>query len=80
MARRSRKEIDYLTYQHTPEKQLEHPSGWCMTDYHEGCKYQFNHGRCGCSCHSKTTSIKKINTKKSISEDSDQDPRPWVKK
>ena len=35
----------------TPDRQLEHPSGWCMTGYHKECKYQFDHGKCGCSCH-----------------------------
>lgn len=35
----------------TPDRQLEHPSGWCMTMTHEFCPYQFAHGKCGCSCH-----------------------------
>lgn len=35
----------------TPERQLTHGSGWCMTGHHDGCKYQFDHGKCGCSCH-----------------------------
>ena len=35
----------------TPDRQLEHPSGWCMTNHHKGCKYQFDHGKCGCDCH-----------------------------
>lgn len=35
----------------TPDRQLEHPSGWCMTSDHEGCKYRFDHGKCGCICH-----------------------------
>jgi hypothetical protein len=37
----------------TPEKQLTHPSGWCMTEDHNECPYQFKHGRCGCKCHGK---------------------------
>ena len=39
----------------TPERQLEHPSGWCMTGHHEGCRYQFDHGKCGCECHTQKT-------------------------
>lgn len=27
------------------------PSGWCITDYHNGCPVNFDHGRCSCSCH-----------------------------
>jgi hypothetical protein len=48
---RAKKMAEYLSYPSTPEKQLEHSSGWCMTNYHDGCKYQFNHGKCGCECH-----------------------------
>jgi hypothetical protein len=54
MARRRTKRDDMITPIPTPDKQLEHPSGWCMTDDHVDCKYQFNHGKCGCSCHAKT--------------------------
>lgn len=35
----------------TPDRQLNGPSGWCMTGHHDGCKYQFDHGKCGCNCH-----------------------------
>jgi hypothetical protein len=35
----------------TPERQLSSSSGWCITSDHTECKYQFNHGRCGCNCH-----------------------------
>jgi len=31
--------------------QLEHPSGWCITEDHNKCPYQFKHGKCGCICH-----------------------------
>lgn len=50
MARR-KKDNDFLMYPYTPEKQNEFPSGWCMTGHHDGCKYQFDHGKCGCNCH-----------------------------
>jgi hypothetical protein len=66
---RAKKIEEYLSYPYTPEIQLEHPSGWCMTNYHDGCKYQFNHGRCGCTCH---TQIKQQKTQI-------EDPRPWRK-
>lgn len=35
----------------TPERQLESPSGFCITEHHENCPHQFNHGICGCICH-----------------------------
>jgi hypothetical protein len=35
----------------TPERQLETKSGWCSTNYHNGCKYRFTFGKCGCQCH-----------------------------
>lgn len=35
----------------TPDRQLTNGSGWCMTDYHKQCPYQFSHGKCGCKCH-----------------------------
>ena len=35
----------------TPDRQLERSSGWCSTGYHDGCKYQFTFGKCGCDCH-----------------------------
>jgi len=35
----------------TPDRQLERSSGWCSTGYHDGCKYQFTFGKCGCNCH-----------------------------
>ena len=50
MARR-KKDNDFLVYPYTPEKQNEFPSGWCMTGDHKGCRYQFDHGKCGCKCH-----------------------------
>lgn len=51
MATRRSKKTDMITPIPTPEKQLDHPSGWCITELHEGCKFQFNHGKCGCWCH-----------------------------
>jgi hypothetical protein len=37
-------------------KQVESPlSGWCMTNFHDGCKFLFVLGekerKCPCSCH-----------------------------
>lgn len=52
MTRRRRNLKDLLTPDPTPDRQLTHPSGWCMTNSHEGCPRQFRHGLCGCSCHS----------------------------
>jgi hypothetical protein len=70
MARRREKK-DLLTSPYTPERQLEQPSGWCMTKDHNGCRYQFDHGKCGCKCHTDKMKQEVV----SIS-DSD-DPRPW---
>jgi hypothetical protein len=53
MARR-RNLKDLTTPDPTPDKQLAHPSGWCMTLSHEFCPYQFAHGKCACECHTKT--------------------------
>jgi hypothetical protein len=76
----SRKESDYLSYQHTPNRQLEHPSGWCMTSDHDGCKYQFNHGKCGCTCHTLSKIQKTQIVKKEVVSIADSnDPRPWRK-
>lgn len=89
MARR-RNLKDLLTPEPTPDKQLTHPSGWCMTNEHDGCKYQFNHGKCGCSCHLTPKSVRK--STKAVADDSKTqktqtprkaaapvavDPRPW---
>lgn len=52
MARR-KKEESYVP-DPTPDRQLEHASGWCMTGYHKQCPYQFSHGKCGCECHKET--------------------------
>jgi len=81
MARRnSRKESDYLAYPHTPERQLESSSGWCMTDYHEECRHQFNHGKCGCTCHTLSKLQKTQITKEEDNFVADSsDPRPWRK-
>ena len=74
--RRNKKQEEYLTYPHTPERQLTTPSGWCMTDYHDTCPHQFNHGKCGCDCHTKTQKTQKPKEKVAIIADSN-DPRPW---
>jgi hypothetical protein len=44
----SREAIDYPDNSHI---QLENPSGWCITQNHNSCPYQFRHGKCGCVCH-----------------------------
>jgi hypothetical protein len=72
MARR--KKEDLFSYPYTPEKQLEHPSGWCMTSDHAGCKYQFNHGKCGCTCHTQKAQPVK---EEIVSIANSDDPRPW---
>lgn len=48
---RRRATKDLLTPIPTPERQLEVPSGFCITEHHNNCPYQFNHGKCGCICH-----------------------------
>lgn len=77
MARRRKKE-DLLKYPYEPERQLDFPSGFCMTNYHDNCPYQFDHGKCGCSCHIKTQKTQKPKEKVAIIANSD-DPRPWRK-
>ena len=78
MARRqNKKQEDYLAYPYTPDRQLETPSGWCMTDYHDGCPQQFNHGKCGCDCHSAPAPEKKRGRPKKETLTIDNDPRPW---
>jgi hypothetical protein len=72
MARRKKEDLHSFPY--TPERQLEHPSGWCMTSDHTGCRYQFNHGKCGCICHTQKTQI----VKEEVASIADSnDPRPW---
>lgn len=78
MAKRSNKE-DFVKYPYDPERQLKHPSGFCMTNYHQNCKYQFDHGRCGCECHTQPQKTQKKSTKVAIVADS-HDPRPWMRK
>ena len=58
MARRRKKE-DLLKYPYEPERQLDFPSGFCMTNYHDNCPYQFDHGKCGCDCHTQTQKTQK---------------------
>lgn len=74
MVRRKDKDIDYPDKSHV---QLKSSSGYCMTKDHGGCKYQFNHGKCGCDCHLQPSSDKI--TQKAIASDSNEDPRPWRK-
>jgi hypothetical protein len=87
MARR-RNLKDLLTPDPTPDKQLAHPSGWCMTLSHEFCPYQFTHGKCGCSCHVAPAPAKKRGRPKKvegvaptmiIADETGKpvDPRPW---
>ena len=78
MARRSKKD-ELLQYPYTPEKQNTFPSGWCITGHHDGCKYQFDHGKCGCECHTQSQKTQKKSTKVAIVADS-HDPRPWMRK
>lgn len=81
MAPRRRKLKDLLTPEPTPDKQLEHKSGWCMTGHHDGCKYQFDHGKCGCDCHKEPTPApkKRGRPKKEVQPEASEnaDPRPW---
>jgi hypothetical protein len=77
---RRRATKDLLTPIPTPEKQLEGPSGFCITEHHENCPYQFNHGKCGCTCHT----LSKLQKTQIAKEENDSvanssDPRPWRK-
>lgn len=74
MARRRTKKDDFLAYPSTPDRQLETPSGWCITGHHEQCRFSFNHGKCGCSCH--VSPVKKRGTTPK-NDNIDEDPRPW---
>jgi hypothetical protein len=77
---RRRATKDLLTPIPTPEKQLEGPSGFCITEHHENCPYQFNHGKCGCTCHTLSKLQKTQIIKEEISSVADSnDPRPWRK-
>ncbi len=87
MARR-RNLKDLLTPDPTPDKQLTHPSGWCMTLTHESCPSQFSHGKCGCACHTKPAPAKrgrpksvkeapKVSEVETKQDDLTLDPRPW---
>lgn len=51
LARRKKSDADHTVYIATPDRQLETPSGWCITKDHDRCPYQFSHGKCGCKCH-----------------------------
>lgn len=46
-----KKKDEAIDYPYTPERQLDTPSGWCITKEHDKCPYQFSHGKCGCKCH-----------------------------
>jgi hypothetical protein len=71
MVTRRRKMKDLLTPDPTPDKQLAHKSGWCMTSDHKGCKYQFSHGKCGCDCHLPPSVVKA--KAKAVVDDSTQE-------
>jgi hypothetical protein len=49
MRKKKKEEMFYLP--DTPDRLLNHKSGWCMTNYHEGCPHKFVFGICGCDCH-----------------------------
>jgi len=77
---RHRKTKDLTTPIPTPERQLEQSSGFCITEHHENCPYQFNHGKCGCTCHT----LSKLQKTQIAKEENDSvanssDPRPWRK-
>lgn len=74
--RRNKKMDDYLNYPYTPDRQLETPSGWCMTNHHNGCKHQFDSGKCGCKCHLQTQKTQPVREEVAVIADS-SDPRPW---
>ena len=76
MAKRRSKKDDMLIYPHTPERQMEHSSGWCMTKDHDGCRYQFDHGKCGCDCHRNKKNTADFNKNSTLGVDP-EDPRPW---
>jgi hypothetical protein len=77
---RRRATKDLLTPIPTPERQLEGPSGFCITEHHNNCPYQFNHGKCGCTCHTLSKLQKTQTIKEEISSVADSsDPRPWRK-
>lgn len=84
MARRRKNLNDLLTPEPTPDRQLAHPSGWCITGHHTDCRFSFNHGKCGCSCHVAPVTNKRGRPKNTeeISENNTDttdnvDPRPW---
>jgi hypothetical protein len=75
MARgKGKKDLSFSS--HTPERQLTCSSGWCMTKDHEGCQYQFDHGKCGCTCHTQTPKTQVVRENVAFIADSN-DPRPW---
>ena len=77
---RRRATKDLLTPIPTPERQLEGPSGFCITEHHDNCPYQFNHGKCGCTCHTLSKLQKtQITKEKNDSVANSSDPRPWRK-
>ena len=53
MARRKSTKTEIMDYPYTPNRQLDVPSGWCITSDHNLCKYSFSFGMCGCNCHRK---------------------------
>ena len=47
-----------------------------MTADHNGCKYQFDHGKCGCSCHLAPKSGKSTRTNVSNDNKTQKTQRP----
>lgn len=85
MARRRTKKNDPAEFIPTPDKQMTHPSGFCMTGHHNNCRYTFLAGKCGCDCHVAPVVEKKRGRPKKVQViaptaiivDEVQDPRPW---
>jgi hypothetical protein len=94
VARRSKKsDTEFIP---TPDRQMEMPSGFCMTGHHHDCKYTFISGKCGCDCHTQTPKTQIVREEVAFIADSTiddtiidvtneeliviEDPRPWIKK
>ncbi len=94
VARRSKKsDTEFIP---TPDRQMEMPSGFCMTGHHHDCKYIFISGKCGCECHTQTQKTQIVREEVAFIADSTiddtiidvtneeliiiEDPRPWRNK
>ena len=66
----------------TPDRQMEIPSGFCITGHHDDCKYIFIAGKCGCDCHTQIPKTQIVREEIEIEEDLIivEDPRPWRNK